>query len=160
MKIKKSDFLLNFMMFCLGAAFGRRIGDPYIKRHLAAKLADLMLVNLPHSCTSCQFMPIHVIRINLCHSYHLSLDFSVNSVKWGQDRGREGDVFLSLRKNLNFASCLVAKVIRYRLNNLSHHKIPVGRLSALVKNGRTFMHMRKSFGDERGRSNIHTYCTW
>jgi hypothetical protein len=48
MTIKKSDFLLNFMMFCLGPSVGRRIGDPYIMRHLAAKSADLMLVNLPH----------------------------------------------------------------------------------------------------------------
>jgi hypothetical protein len=36
------------MMFCLGATIGRRIGDPYLMRHLAAKSADLMLVNLPH----------------------------------------------------------------------------------------------------------------
>jgi hypothetical protein len=50
MTIKKSDFLLNFMMFCLGATVGRRIGDPYLMRHLAAKLADLMLVKLPY-CT-------------------------------------------------------------------------------------------------------------
>jgi hypothetical protein len=48
MTIKKSDFLLDFMMFCLGATVGRRIGDPYLMRHLAAKSADLMLVNLPH----------------------------------------------------------------------------------------------------------------
>jgi hypothetical protein len=48
MTIKKSDFLLNFMMFCLGAAVGRRIGDPYPMHHLVAKSADLMLVNLPH----------------------------------------------------------------------------------------------------------------
>jgi hypothetical protein len=47
MTIKKSDFLLNFMMFCLGATIGRRIGDPYLMRHLAAKSADLMLVNRP-----------------------------------------------------------------------------------------------------------------
>jgi hypothetical protein len=47
MTIKKSDFLLNFMMFCLGDTVGRRIGDPYLMRHLAAKSADLMLVNLP-----------------------------------------------------------------------------------------------------------------
>jgi hypothetical protein len=39
------------MMFCLGATVGRRIGDPYLMRHLAAKSADLMLVNLPHSKT-------------------------------------------------------------------------------------------------------------
>jgi hypothetical protein len=49
MTIKKSNCLLNFMMFCLGATVGRRIGDPYLMRHLAAKSADLMLVNLPHS---------------------------------------------------------------------------------------------------------------
>jgi hypothetical protein len=36
------------MMFCLGATVGRRIGDPYLMRHPAAKSADLMLVNLPH----------------------------------------------------------------------------------------------------------------
>jgi hypothetical protein len=48
MTIKKSDFLLNFMSFCLGATVGRRIGDPYLMRHLAAKSAYLMLVNLPH----------------------------------------------------------------------------------------------------------------
>jgi hypothetical protein len=48
MTIKKSDFLLNFMMFCLGATVGRRIGDPYLMRHLAAKSTDLMLVSLPH----------------------------------------------------------------------------------------------------------------
>jgi hypothetical protein len=36
------------MMFCLGATVGRRIGDPYLMRHLAAKSSDLMLVNLPH----------------------------------------------------------------------------------------------------------------
>jgi hypothetical protein len=48
MTIKKRDFLLNYMMFCLGTTVGRRIGDPYLMRHLAAKLADLMLVNLPH----------------------------------------------------------------------------------------------------------------
>jgi hypothetical protein len=35
-------------MFCLGATVGRRIGDPYRMCHLAAKSADLMLVNLPH----------------------------------------------------------------------------------------------------------------
>jgi hypothetical protein len=50
MTIKKSDFLLNVMMFCLGATVGRQIGDPYLMRHLTAKSADLMLVNLPH-CT-------------------------------------------------------------------------------------------------------------
>jgi hypothetical protein len=49
MTIKKSDFLLNFMTFCLGATVGRRIDDPYLMRHLAAKSADLMLVNLSHS---------------------------------------------------------------------------------------------------------------
>jgi hypothetical protein len=48
MTIKKSDFLLNFLMFCLGATVGRRIGDPHLMRHLAAKSADLMLVILPH----------------------------------------------------------------------------------------------------------------
>jgi hypothetical protein len=48
MTITKSDFLLNFMMFCLGATIGRQIGDTYLMCHLAAKLADLMLVNLPH----------------------------------------------------------------------------------------------------------------
>jgi hypothetical protein len=48
MTIKKSDFLLNFIMFCLGATVGRRIGDSYLMPHLAAKLASLMLVNLPH----------------------------------------------------------------------------------------------------------------
>jgi hypothetical protein len=37
------------MMFCLGATVGRRIGDPYLMCYLAAKSADLMLVNLPHS---------------------------------------------------------------------------------------------------------------
>jgi hypothetical protein len=37
------------MMFGLGATIGRRIGDPYLMRHLAGKSADLMLVNLPHS---------------------------------------------------------------------------------------------------------------
>jgi hypothetical protein len=52
MTIKNSDFLLNFMMFCLGATVSRRIGDPYLMRHLAAKLADLMLVNLPHCHTA------------------------------------------------------------------------------------------------------------
>jgi hypothetical protein len=40
------------MMFCLGATVGRRIGDPYLMRHLAAKSADLMLVNLPQICNS------------------------------------------------------------------------------------------------------------
>jgi hypothetical protein len=48
MTIKKSDFFLNFMMFRLDAIGGRRIGDPYLLRHLAAKSADLMLVNLPY----------------------------------------------------------------------------------------------------------------
>jgi hypothetical protein len=48
MTIKKSDFLLNFLMFCLGATVGRRISDSYIMRHLAAKSADSMLMNLPH----------------------------------------------------------------------------------------------------------------
>jgi hypothetical protein len=48
MTIKKNDFLLNFMMFCLGATVGRRIGDPYLMRHLAAKSADSMFMNLPH----------------------------------------------------------------------------------------------------------------
>jgi hypothetical protein len=38
------------MMFCLGATIGRRIGNPYLMRHLAAKSADLMLVNLPQLC--------------------------------------------------------------------------------------------------------------
>jgi hypothetical protein len=57
MKIKKSDFLLNFMMFCLGATVGRRIGDPYKMRHLAAKSADSMLMNLPHCLNSCFFLP-------------------------------------------------------------------------------------------------------
>jgi hypothetical protein len=36
------------MTFCLGATVGRRIGDPYLMRHLAAKSADIMLVILPH----------------------------------------------------------------------------------------------------------------
>jgi hypothetical protein len=49
MTIKKSDFLLNFLMFCLGATVGRRISDSYIMRHLAAKSADSMLMNLPQS---------------------------------------------------------------------------------------------------------------
>jgi hypothetical protein len=49
MTIKKSDFLLNFMMFWLGTTVSRRILDPYLMGHLAAKLADLMLVNLPYS---------------------------------------------------------------------------------------------------------------
>jgi hypothetical protein len=44
------------MMFCLGATVDRRIGDPYIMRHLAAKAADLMLVNLPH-CSACNVPP-------------------------------------------------------------------------------------------------------
>jgi hypothetical protein len=48
MTIKKSDFFLNFMMFCLGPTVGRRIGDPYLMRDLAAKSADLMLMNLPY----------------------------------------------------------------------------------------------------------------
>jgi hypothetical protein len=48
MTIKKSDFLLNFLMFCLGATVGRRIGNLYIMRHLAANSADSMLMNLPH----------------------------------------------------------------------------------------------------------------
>jgi hypothetical protein len=48
MTIKKSDFLPNFLMFCLGATVGRRISDSYIMRHLAAKSADSMLMNLPH----------------------------------------------------------------------------------------------------------------
>ncbi len=48
MTIKKSDFLLNFMTFCLGATVGRRNDDPYLMRHLAAKSADSMLLNLPH----------------------------------------------------------------------------------------------------------------
>jgi hypothetical protein len=34
-------------MFCLGATVGRRIGDPYLMRHLAAKSADLMFLILP-----------------------------------------------------------------------------------------------------------------
>jgi hypothetical protein len=41
-------FSYIFMMLCLGATVGRQIGDPYLMRHLAAKSADLMLVNLPH----------------------------------------------------------------------------------------------------------------
>jgi hypothetical protein len=61
MTIKNSDFLLNFMMFCLGATVGRRIGDPYLMRHLAAKSADLMLVNLPH-WLHCQFGKSIVLR--------------------------------------------------------------------------------------------------
>jgi hypothetical protein len=32
------------MMFCLGATVGRRIGDPYLMRHLAAKSADSMFM--------------------------------------------------------------------------------------------------------------------
>jgi hypothetical protein len=48
MRIKKSYFLQNFIMFCLGATVGRRIGDLYEMRHLAAKSADSMLMNLPH----------------------------------------------------------------------------------------------------------------
>jgi hypothetical protein len=50
MTIKKSDFLLNFMLFCLGTTVGRRIGDPYLMRHQAAKSADSMFMNLPHWC--------------------------------------------------------------------------------------------------------------
>jgi hypothetical protein len=38
------------MMFCLGATVGRQIDDPCKMRHLAAKSADSMLLNLPH-CT-------------------------------------------------------------------------------------------------------------
>jgi hypothetical protein len=52
MTSKKSDFLLNFIMFCLGATVGRRIGDSYKMRRLAAKSADSMLMNLPHSAAS------------------------------------------------------------------------------------------------------------
>jgi hypothetical protein len=52
MTIKKSDFLLNFMMFCLRATVGRRIGDSYLMRHLTAKSTDLMLVNFPHCMVS------------------------------------------------------------------------------------------------------------
>jgi hypothetical protein len=36
------------MMFCLGATVRRRIGDPCKLRHLSAKSADSMLLNLPH----------------------------------------------------------------------------------------------------------------
>jgi hypothetical protein len=43
MTIKKSDFLLNFLMFCLGATLGCQIGN-----YLAAKSAASMLMNLPH----------------------------------------------------------------------------------------------------------------
>jgi hypothetical protein len=38
------------MMFCLGATVGRQIDYPCKMRHLAAKSADSMLLNLPH-CT-------------------------------------------------------------------------------------------------------------
>jgi hypothetical protein len=37
-------------MFCLGLTVVCRIGDPCKMRHLAAKSADSMLLNLPH-CT-------------------------------------------------------------------------------------------------------------
>jgi hypothetical protein len=56
MTIKKSDFLLNVMLFCLGATDSRRIGDPHIMRHLAAKSADSMLLNLPHCSIICAAM--------------------------------------------------------------------------------------------------------
>jgi hypothetical protein len=35
-------------VFCLGATIGRQIGNPYEMRHLAAKSADSMLMNLPY----------------------------------------------------------------------------------------------------------------
>jgi hypothetical protein len=55
MTIKKSYFLLNFLMFCLGATVGRQIGDSYIMRHIAAKSADSMLMNLPHCFATASF---------------------------------------------------------------------------------------------------------
>jgi hypothetical protein len=61
------------MMFCLGATIGRQIGDPYLMCHLAAKSADLMLVNLPH----CKIIQFHMCQIILkmwyvvtSHIYH------------------------------------------------------------------------------------------
>jgi hypothetical protein len=73
MTIKKSDFLLNFLMFCLGATVGRRIGDSYIVRHLAAKSADSMLMNIPHclrivsaKMTSCMTRSQSSDGLNVC----------------------------------------------------------------------------------------------
>jgi hypothetical protein len=56
---------------------------------------------------SCQFMWIYVIHVNLCNSYQfihvnsccLSLDFSGNSVKWGEG-GRVKYVFPCLQRQL------------------------------------------------------------
>jgi hypothetical protein len=65
MKIKKSDFLLNFMMFCLGATVGRQIGDPYLMRHhftcntlynclVCSDFVDTDLLHNYASCPACQ----------------------------------------------------------------------------------------------------------
>jgi hypothetical protein len=51
------------MMFCLSATVGRRIGNPCKMRHLAAKSADSMLLNLPHSIFS-RFLIIYRLEKN------------------------------------------------------------------------------------------------
>jgi hypothetical protein len=67
MTIKKREWLLNFMMFCLGATVGCQIGDPYEMRHLAAKSADSMLMNIPHYKTSGK-----KVKIRLANNIHLN----------------------------------------------------------------------------------------
>jgi hypothetical protein len=59
------------MMFCFGATVGRRIGDPYLMRHLAAKSADLMLVNLPH-CNCFAFLSILELLGVICYCHNVS----------------------------------------------------------------------------------------
>jgi hypothetical protein len=60
----------------------------YVNSSHSCQFMPFMSIHAIHvnSCHSCQFMPfmsIHTIHVNSCHSSHLSLDFSVNSVKWG-----------------------------------------------------------------------------
>jgi hypothetical protein len=61
-------------MFCLGVTVGRRIGDPCKMRHLAAKSADSMLLNLPHCNHLATLYFIHLFFVP-CKSLYFNFQY-------------------------------------------------------------------------------------
>jgi hypothetical protein len=72
------------MMFCLGATIRHRIGDLCKMRHLAAKSADSMLLNLYHSVswTGLDRKKITLKRLNILHRYMYSCVHAKAMPRW------------------------------------------------------------------------------
>jgi hypothetical protein len=134
MTIKKRDFLLNFMMFCLGTTVGRRIGDSYLMRHLAAKSADFMLVNLPHWYQSDLFS-MHLINgHNTCcpnflghpirreEKFIQTSKLAIYKQKWKFSKRTNRQISLALWKLSGILSNSIILCTRVRYN--SHATIP------------------------------------